>query len=729
MIGIRWIDFDHIPDRLSGLIDLSYNLWSSWHPEAWLLFKNLNRQGWKESIHNPVRMLQELPPELLEAAASNIDYTNHYDAVIAKFQRYMLAKNQWFDEYYPEHQHHKIAYFSAEYGLQHSLPLYAGGLGFLAGDHLKECSDIGIPLVAVGFMYSDGYLHQRIRNDGWQEDVEEKLDRDNAPVKRVLGRDGNQLILQVPFIAPQIHFALWRVDIGRVILYLIDTEIEQNPPHLRNISSRLYSSINEMRLLQEIVLGIGGTHALKSLGVKYSAVHLNEGHAAFALVELYRQKIEEGLTPEEAFHHVYNTTLFTTHTPVPAGHDKFPHWMIDKYFNAYYSGIHMSREDFLKKGLHFEDPPDTFNMAAFCMRMAAHANGVSEKHGEVARRMWHFLWPEHKLDEVPIGSVTNGVHIPTWINPRLVTLINRYISPICPDWFEHHDKEYVWALIDRVPDAKLWELHYALKIKLINRILQFKRRDWMKYQADCANVVAGGALIDPNTLTIGFARRFSTYKRADLIFQDLDRLKKILNNPWKPVQIIFAGKAHPADDEGKRILQRIYQYAQQPEFGGRIAFVEDYGEQVAKYLVQGVDVWMNNPVPPLEASGTSGMKAAVNGVLNFSIADGWWIEGYNGKNGWIFGKSHTNNDRNWEDASEMYSLLENEIVPLYYDTDLDGIPHKWVAMMKESIKSNAPRFSSRRMVKEYMHKYYISILSCAECNAFVDDSTPEGISQ
>ncbi|HPY60761.1 MAG TPA: alpha-glucan family phosphorylase, partial [Methanospirillum sp.] len=368
MIGIRWIDFDHIPDRLSGLIDLSYNLWSSWHPEAWLLFKNLNRQGWKESIHNPVRMLQELTPDLLDAAISNIDYTNHYDAVIAKFQRYMLAKNQWFDEYYPEHQHHKIAYFSAEYGLQHSLPLYAGGLGFLAGDHLKECSDIGIPLVAIGFMYSDGYLHQRVRNDGWQEDVEEKLDRDNAPVKRVLGRDGNQMVLQVPFITPQIHFALWRVDIGRVILYLIDTEIEQNPPHLRSISSRLYSGNNEMRLLQEIVLGIGGTHALKSLGVKYSAIHLNEGHAAFALVELYRQKVEEGLTPEEAIRHVINTTLFTTHTPVPAGHDKFPHWMIDKYFSSYYSSMHFNRDDFLKRGQHVEDPPDTFNMAAFCLR-------------------------------------------------------------------------------------------------------------------------------------------------------------------------------------------------------------------------------------------------------------------------------------------------------------------------------------------------------------------------
>jgi starch phosphorylase len=394
--------------------------------------------------------------------------------------------------------------------------------------------------------------------------------------------------------------------------------------------------------------------------------------------------------------------------------------MIDKYFSSYYSSMHFNRDDFLKRGQHVEDPPDTFNMAAFCLRMAAYSNGVSAKHGEVARKMWHFLWPDYRLDEVPIGSVTNGVHIPTWVNPRLVMLLNRYISPICPDWFDHHDKDYVWALIDRVPDAKLWELHYALKIKLINRILQFKRRDWMKYQADCANVVAGGALIDPNALTIGFARRFSTYKRADLIFQDLDRLKRILNNPWKPVQIIFAGKAHPADDEGKRILQRIYQYAQQPEFGGRIAFVEDYGEQVAKYLVQGVDVWMNNPIPPLEASGTSGMKAAVNGVLNFSIADGWWIEGYNGKNGWIFGKNHTNNDRNWEDASEMYSILEKEIVPCYYDTDLDGIPRRWVAMMKESIKSNAPRFSSRRMVKEYMHKYYTSILSCKECNIFSD---------
>lgn len=721
MIGIRWIDFDHIPDRLSGLIDLSYNLWSSWHPEAWLLFKNLNRQGWKESIHNPVMMMQQLPAGELETAAKNAEYTNHYDAVIAKFQRYMLAKNQWFAEYYPEHKQHKIAYFSAEYGLQHSLPLYAGGLGFLAGDHLKECSDLGIPLVAIGFMYSDGYLHQRVRNDGWQEDVEEKLDRDNAPVKRVLSRSGGQLILEVPFIAPQIHFALWRVDIGRVILYLIDTEIEQNPPHLRSISSRLYSSNHEMRLLQEIVLGIGGTYALKSLGVKYSAIHLNEGHAAFAMIESYRQKIEDGLSPEDANRHVYNTTLFTTHTPVAAGHDKFPFWMLDKYFNQYYPEMHLSREEFLNAGHHEEDPPDTFNMAAFCLRMSAYSNGVSEKHGEVARRMWHFLWPDRKLEEVPIGHVTNGVHIPTWINPRLITLINRYISPICPDWFDHHDKEYVWALIDRVPDAKLWELHYALKIKLINRILQFKRRDWMKYQADCANVVAGGALIDPNTLTIGFARRFSTYKRADLIFQDLDRLKKILNNPWRPVQIIFAGKAHPADDEGKRILQRIYQYAQQPEFGGRIAFVEDYGEQIAKYLVQGVDIWMNNPVPPLEASGTSGMKAAVNGVLNLSIGDGWWLEGYNGKNGWIFGKDNHAGNRDWEDAIELYNLLENEIVPLYYDTGLDGVPHGWVAMMKESIKSNAPRFSARRMVKEYMHTYYISTISCNECNVFIDE--------
>ena len=723
MIGIRWIDFDHIPDRLSGLIDLSYNLWTSWHPEAWLLFKNLNRQGWKESIHNPVLMLQQISAEELLNAAANVEYTNHYDAVIAKFQRYMLSKNQWFDEYFLDSHQNNIAYFSAEYGLQHSLPLYAGGLGFLAGDHLKECSDLGIPLVAVGFMYSDGYLHQRIRNDGWQEDVEEKLERDNAPIKRVLSRENTQLILEVPFISPSIHFAVWRVDVGRVVLYLIDTEIEENPSHLRNISSRLYSSNNEMRLLQEIVLGIGGTHALKTLGVNFAAIHLNEGHAAFALIEWYRQKILDGIPPDKAFTQVHNTTLFTTHTPVPAGHDKFPHWMIDKYFSQYYQQMHMSRDDFLKKGGHPEDPADFFNMTSFCLRMAAYSNGVSEKHGDVARKMWHFLWPERKLENVPIEHITNGVHIPTWINPRLVILLNKYITPICPEWFDHCDKDYVWSLIEKVPDASLWSLHYALKIKLINRILQFKRRDWMKYQADCANVVAGGALIDTNALTIGFARRFSTYKRADLIFADLKRLKKILNNPWRPVQIIFAGKAHPADDEGKRILQRIYQYAQQPEFGGRIAFVEDYGEQIAKYLVQGVDIWMNNPIPPLEASGTSGMKAAVNGVLNLSIADGWWLEGYNGKNGWIFGKDRsTNHDsRDWDDATEIYSLLENEIIPLYYDTGLDGIPHKWVKMMKESIKSNAPRFSSRRMVKEYMHTYYHSLLTNHEKDDFDEE--------
>lgn len=723
MIGIRWIDFDHIPDRLSGLIDLSYNLWTSWHPEAWLLFKNLNRQGWKESIHNPVLMLQQISAEELLEASSNPEYTNHYDAVIAKYQRYMLAKNQWFDEYHSDSQQLKIAYFSAEYGLQHSLPLYAGGLGFLAGDHLKECSDLGIPLVAVGFMYSDGYLHQRIRNDGWQEDVEEELDRDKAPIKRVLSRENTQLILQVPFITPQINFALWRVDIGRVILYLIDTEIEQNSPDFRSISSRLYSSNNEMRLLQEIVLGIGGTHALKKLGVNFSSIHLNEGHAAFALIEWYRQKVHDGMEPKKALRQVYETTLFTTHTPVPAGHDKFPHWMIDKYFSQYYSEMNMNRDDFLKSGNHPEDSNDMFNMTAFCLRMSQLSNGVSKKHGEVARRMWNFLWPESRLEDVPIGHITNGVHIPTWINPRLVLLIDRYISPICSDWFAHLDKEYVWALIDKVPDAKLWSLHYALKIKLINRILQFKRRDWMKYQADCANVVAGGALIDTNALTIGFARRFSTYKRADLIFHDLDRLKKILNNPWRPVQIIFAGKAHPADDDGKRILQRIYQYAQQPEFGGRIAFVEDYGEQIAKYLVQGVDIWMNNPIPPQEASGTSGMKAAVNGVLNLSIADGWWLEGYNGKNGWIFGKDRSNNNNNmdWDDAQELYNLLENEIIPLYYDIGLDGIPDKWVAMMKESIKSNAPRFSSRRMVKEYMHTYYVSMMSHYDRGGFMED--------
>jgi starch phosphorylase len=705
----------NLPKNIEGLNDLAFNLWSSWHPEAQRIFKRINAIAWKEANHNPVEMLQKVPKFELVRASESQSYVNHYKAVMAKYNRDMQTAS-WFLEHHPYcHKTTPIAYFSAEYGLQHSLPFYAGGLGFLAGDHLKECSDLGVPVVAIGFMYSDGYLRQIINSGGWQEGVEEKVNRESAPIRRIYTDDGKLLILQVPYITPHIFFTVWKVDIGKVSLYLLDTAIEENEPENRKITSRLYSSENERRLLQEIVLGIGGVHTLKALGISYSAIHLNEGHAAFAALERIRQRMETGKSFEQARSEVCQTLLFTTHTPVASGHDKFPIWMMDMFFSEYYHQI-QERDAFLALGKHADDPGDSdyFNMAAFSFRSSAYANGVSKKHGEVARTMWKSLWNLNDVDQVPIGSISNGVHIPTWINPRLVALIDTYLSATCPDWLQHHDEEYIWNLINSIPDEQLWELHFALKIKLINRIRESKRRSWVQHEADIASVVSGGPLLDASALTIGFARRFSTYKRADLIFHDLDRIKRIVTTPYKPVQIIFAGKAHPADDEGKQILQRIFKIAQSPEFAGRIAFVEDYGEQVAKYLVQGVDVWLNNPVPPLEASGTSGMKAGINGVLNLSIEDGWWIEGYNGNNGWSFGKNRSLDSRNdAADANELYTILEEKVIPLYYSRSFDGIPHEWVSMMKESIRSIATHFSARRMVKEYVQKYYIPALQAA----------------
>jgi starch phosphorylase len=703
-----------LPENLEGLNDLAFNLWSSWHPEAQHIFKQINEIGWKEATHNPVKMLRTVPKDALVRASENASYVNKYNAVMARYTRYMQTKANWFSEHYPDcYNATPIAYFSAEYGLQHSLPFYAGGLGFLAGDHLKECSDMGVPVVAIGFMYSDGYLRQIINSDGWQEGVEEKIQRENAPIKRLYGNDQRILIFKVPYINPHIFFTLWKVEIGRVNLYLLDTDIEENAPEHRNITSRLYSSDNERRLLQEIVLGIGGVHALKELGISYSAIHLNEGHAAFAALERVRQYMEAGLSLEQARGEVEKTLLFTTHTPVPAGHDKFPTWMMDKFFGEYYSQAG-KRERILDLGKHIEDPEDHFNMAAFALRISAYANGVSQKHGEIAREMWKSLWDVPDAQNVPIGSITNGVHIPTWLNPRIGALINTTVSRTCPDWLQHHDEEFIWDLIATLPDGKLWALHQMLKMKLLDRIRETKRKSWVQHEADTASVLSGGLLLDPGALTIGFARRFSTYKRADLIFHDIERIKRIVTMPYKPVQIIFAGKAHPADDDGKRILQRIFKITQSPEFAGRVAFVEDYGEQISKYLVQGVDVWLNNPVPPLEASGTSGMKAAINGVLNLSIEDGWWIEGYNGKNGWSFGKSTSVENRDdAADANELYSILEEKVIPLYYSQSFDGIPHEWVAMMKESIRSIAAPYSARRMVKEYVQRYYIPALTAA----------------
>lgn len=705
--------FNHVPTRIEGLVDLAFNLWWSWHPAARILFKQVNAHAWKESGHNPVRMLREIPEEYLVRAAQNMEYLRRYDIIMKRYQEYMARKNSWFTEEYSSCRPVTIAYFSAEYGLHHSLPFYAGGLGFLAGDHLKECSDLGVPLVAVGFMYSSGYLHQHIGPDGSQMNIEERLDRDAAPITRVLDPSGTQIILPVPYIDPTINVAVWKVQVGRIPLYLLDTDIPENNPEHRSISHRLYSGDREQRLLQEIVLGVGGRKVLSYLGVHYSGVHINEGHPAFALIERVRERVGEGLSFEDALGQVRGTTIFTTHTPVPAGTDIFPTEMIDRYFSTYYRCLGIDRERFLALGTAPGDPGGGFNMTVFAMRMSAHHNAVSQRHGEVARAMWQGIWPELPEERVPIDAITNGVHLPTWLNPRMEQLFDRYIGAVCPYWQMEYDNPALWELVDEIPDEELWYLHIWLKTKLFNRMRERKRVRWAARSDVPENIVAEGVLLNPSVFTIGFARRFSTYKRADLIFHDLERLKRIVNNRWRPVQIVFAGKAHPADVEGQQILQKIYRFTQSPDFGGKIAFVEDYGEQMAQYLVHGVDLWLNNPLPPMEACGTSGMKAAINGVPNLSILDGWWIEGYNGRNGWAFGGEYHGGDRTAADADAIYELLEKEIVPLYYETDMHGVPHGWVKTMKESIKSNAPRFCAKRMVKEYVARYYPKVLSCA----------------
>ncbi len=695
-------EFSHVPSRISGLVPLAYNLWWSWNPGARMLYKRLDRSKWKESVHNPIKMLRELPDDILVSASLDKAYLHDYDLIMDEFARAISDEDHWFSQICKEPECLPVVYFSAEYGLHHSLPFYAGGLGFLAGDYIKECSDLGLPLVAIGFMYPEGYFHQKIREDGWQEHIDEVLDREAAPITRVYDSGGNKLTITVPFIHPPIFVAVWKVMVGRIPLYLLDTDIPENDPWNRSISSHLYIGDNEQRLRQEIVLGIGGYKVLSTLGIRHSIAHLNEGHAAFALLERIRKSMEDGMNPATALSDVKKTSIFTTHTPVPAGHDIFPFYLMDKYFNSYYPLLGLSREEFYRLGTHPDNPSAGFNMTVLALNLTEFRNGVSKRHGEVARTMWHSLWPGLQKDDVPIGYVTNGVHVPTWVDPKIDLLFDKYFGP---DWIANHDDPEMWQLLDFIEEKELWQHHFWLKMKLINRIMDRARYAFQSEHTNPSIVLASGALLDPNILTLGFARRFATYKRADLIFTDITRLKRLLHDRWRPIQIIFAGKAHPQDDEGKRILQKIVKFAKNPDFSGRIAFVENYDEQLAQHMVHGVDVWVNNPVPPMEACGTSGMKAAINGVPHLSIADGWWIEGYNKKNGWIFGADNEQNNQG--DADALYRLLEEEIIPLFYTLDKDGIPVGWVRVMKEAMKSAGPHFCSRRMVKEYVNQFYL----------------------
>jgi len=698
--------FPNLPQRIGGLGRLAYNLWWSWHPPARDLFRALDLQAWRESGHNPVRMLSSISLNTVENAVQDQGFLAQYDAVMDQFEAETVSLAGWFATQYG-HSVAPLAYLSAEYGLHVSLPVYAGGLGILAGDYLKECSDLGIPVVGVGLIYSEGYVWQQIREDGWQEDMEKTLDRTYDPISPVLDGDGKQLLVQVPLFEPPVYVAVWKLAVGRVPLYLLDTDIEANQPWDRAIAHRLYASNPEQRLRQEIVLGMGGMRVLEALGIHPAALHLNEGHPALAVLERIRLLVQGGTGFEQAAQQVRQSSIFTTHTPLAAGTDVFPFQLMEDYFAPYCQQLGTDRDTFLQLGINPQDAGAGFNMTVFALRMAQFSNAVSRRHGQVARKMWAGLWPDRQEEDVPIISITNGVHLAGWIEPlRYQPLLNRTLGSA---WLTNQDQPETWEAVDEVPDDELWHLHQDLKVALITQIDERVRERWQKDRVAAANVVALGALLDPKVLTLGFARRFTAYKRPDLILSDLERLKRMLTDPWHPVQIIFAGKAHPADVDGKRLIQKVFHLAQDPEFGGRIAFVENYDQQLAEYMVRGVDVWLNNPVPPLEASGTSGMKASVNGVPNLSILDGWWIEAFNGSNGWAFG-GKVQGDRTQADAEALYHLLEEEIIPLFYQRSDDGVPHGFVRVMKAAMKSASPRFSTRRMAKEYVARFYVKAL-------------------
>ncbi|HIQ06788.1 MAG TPA: glycosyltransferase family 1 protein, partial [Anaerolineae bacterium] len=631
-----------------------------------------------------------------------------YRQVTTAFDAYMSATERWFRHEYRALQDRPIAYFSAEFGLHEALPIYSGGLGILSGDHCKSSSDLGVPLIGVGFLYPQGYFLQRITADGHQEAIYTKLNFSEVPTRPATTPAGEEVMVQVQLPGRPVFARVWRFQVGRVPLFLLDTDVPQNTPDDRDLSARLYGGDQEIRISQEIVLGIGGVRALRQLGIRPAAWHMNEGHAAFTGLERIRELVqEEGLSFAEAVEVVAATTVFTTHTPVAAGHDAFPFSLMEKYFGDYGRGLGVSWDAFLNLG-RFDYPwGPQFSMTVLALRLSGLHNGVSQLHGQVSRRMWQNLWPGTLEDEVPISDITNGIHTDSWLAPELGELFERYLGP---EWHQHLDDPAAWEAVRDIPDDLLWETRRALKWKMIELVRARVQEQRLRQGEGPARVKAAESLLDPDALTIGFARRFAAYKRATLIFHDLERIRRILNQENRPVQIIFAGKAHPADDLGKALIHQICQIARQPEFEGKIIFVEEYDINVARHLVQGVDLWLNTPRRPMEASGTSGQKAALNGVLICSILDGWWPEAYNGDNGWAIGESRVFKDEETQDEADslsLYATLEDEIVPLFYAREKDGIPHGWVRMMKETICTVAPRFNTHRMVKEYTTKLYV----------------------
>ena len=687
-----------LPDEISGLEEIALNLWWTWNPRGKALFELINPYLWKESGHNPIKLLKMLSANERETLSENKRFLKEYRFVYAIFKDYLDDNTAYVKE-----KPLPIAYFCAEYGLHHSVPIYSGGLGFLAGDILKASSDMGLPMVGIGFMYPHGYIRQVIGSDGWQNGTNETIDKDTAPIERVLDEKGGHFTIKVPYIDPPVYASVWKINVGRVTLYLLDTDIEQNDPWDRQISSRLYAPDLNQRLRQQIVLGIGGYRVLEELGIEYSILHLNEGHPAFALFERIRSLMEKDkMHFEDAVKKVKETSIFTTHTPLQAATDVYSFEMMSDYFSEYWQKLGIGKEQFFGFGINPDEPQSGFNMTVLGFMLCEHRNAVSKKHCTVSNEIWKNLFVSENK-ELPIDYVTNGVHLPTWQSDKLLHTLDEVFGE---QWHRLEDDPAIWSHIDEISDRALWDMHYENKRTMVSFIRERVRQKWAEGQIDPIMATAEGVMLDPDVLTIGFARRMTSYKRPDLILKDLDRLEKIVNNSDRPVQIIFAGKAHPSDNPGKKLIQEIVKVSQDHRFKGRIAFVEDYGEEVGKNMVRGVDVWLNNPLIPMEACGTSGMKASLNGVLHLSCRDGWWPEGYNGKNGWQIGGEVSND---MQDANSIYDILENDIVPRYYTLNEDGLPMSWITMMREAMKSISPHFNARRMMQDYLDKFYLPV--------------------
>src|SRR3984893_9780761 len=694
-----------LPATLEPLREVSFNLWWTWEPSARRLFRHLDPELWNRTNHNPVRMLQLSRQSRLEEVSQDKAFLRELKEVHDAFRNYLARKDTYGKTGAGSAIKNPVAYFSAEFGFHESIPNYSGGLGILAGDHCKSASDLDLNFVAIGLLYRHGYFKQQIDKEGVQEAVNLNQNFHDLPIREVRRGDAN-LLISVRILDREVFAKIWQLQVGRVSLYLLDTETPENNAEDRLITAELYGGDLEMRMRQEIMLGIGGVKALSALGIEAEVFHMNEGHSAFLALERIRLNvIERKLDFYSALQVAASANIFTTHTPVPAGNDSFPREMMRKYFGNFAKELNTPFDELLSFGQTRVDRNDPFSMTILALRLSRHANGVSKPHGQMSRSLWKDVWsgvPEH---EVPITSVTNGIHTKTWMAPEFSVLYRKHLG----DWEENLTEPDFWRRVIDIPDAQLWETHQKLKLRLVEFVRERVRARRERISESPEAIRRVNRILDPEILTIGFARRFATYKRAALLFSDKERLKRMLNDTTRPVQFIFAGKAHPRDDAGKALIQEVYKFSREAGFENRIVFVEDYDSYIARRLVQGVDLWLNHPLRPLEASGTSGMKLAPNGGLNLSVLDGWWCEGFNGNNGWAISadiKNGTVEFQNDVDAGSLYQLLENQIIPLYYAKPDGKLPLAWLQLMRESIRSVTPVFNTHRMVKEYTERLY-----------------------